>query len=325
MERLLELPYLSGITIYPVKSLDGMSLLESTVVPCGALLHDRRWRLVDSEGRVVNAKKIARIHTVRARFEITNGDLNGACRAGPSGGLITLWLDSESGGVSDTTRPGETFPLIPGSDGPCEWLSDALEKHVFLEERLEGGFPDDRDASGPTVISTETLNEVARWFGWGDEEVRRRFRMNLELTDDTHQVSSGESSVSGVFQRPFWEDSLACPVRKKDLMVPVSEGENPVDYLPVAEPKVFVIGEIIFQAVGVCRRCVVPSRDTQNGKQTQLFRDVFEARRFRGLRDDVDVRDWQDYYRLGLNTSVLQSSPDDQIAIGQQLNLKGPD
>ena len=107
-------------------------------------------------------------------------------------------------------------------------------------------------------------------------------------------------------------------------MVPVSEGENPVDYLPVAEPKVFVIGEIIFQAVGVCRRCVVPSRDTQNGKQTQLFRDVFEGRRFRGLRDDVDVRDWQDYYRLGLNTSVLQSSPDDQIAIGQQLNLKEP-
>ena len=302
-----------------------MSLLESTVVPCGALLHDRRWRLVDSEGRVMNAKKIVRIHAVRARFEITNGDLNGACKAAPAGGLITLWLDSESGGLSDTTQTGETFPLIPGSEGPCEWLSDALGKHVFLEERLEGGFPDDRDASGPTVISTETLNEVARWFGWGDEEVRRRFRMNLELTDDAHQVSSGERSVSEVFQRPFWEDSLACPVRKKDSMVPVSEGEHSVDYLPVAEPKVFVIGEIIFQAVGVCRRCVVPSRDTQNGKQTQLFRDVFEARRFRGLRDDVDVRDWQDYYRLGLNTSVLQSSPDDQIAIGQQLNLKGPD
>ena len=55
------MPYLSGITIYPVKSLDGMSLLESAVVPCGALLHDRRWRLVDAEGRVVNAKKFARI------------------------------------------------------------------------------------------------------------------------------------------------------------------------------------------------------------------------------------------------------------------------
>ena len=64
-------------------------------------------------------------------------------------------------------------------------MSDALGKHVFLEERLEGGFPDDLDAPGPTIISTETLNEVARWFGWGDEEVRRRFRMNLELTDDT--------------------------------------------------------------------------------------------------------------------------------------------
>ena len=30
-----------------------------------------------------------------------------------------------------------------------------------MEERVEGGFPDDRDAAGPTVISTETLSEVA--------------------------------------------------------------------------------------------------------------------------------------------------------------------
>lgn len=316
------MPYLSGITIYPVKSLDGISLLESTVVPCGALLHDRRWRLVDSEGRVVNAKKVARIHAVRARFDITNGDLNEAGKASPAGGLVTLWLDNESGGLSDTTQTGETFPLIAGSKGPCEWLSDALGKHVFLEERLEGGFPDDRDASGPTIISTETLDEVARWFGWSDEEARRRFRMNLELTDDADQVSSGESSVFKALQQPFWEDSLACPVRNKDSMVPVSEGEHSLDYLPVAEPKVFVIGEIIFRAAGVCRRCVVPSRDTQSGKQTHLFRDAFEARRFRGLRHDVDVREWQDYYRLGLNTSVLQASPDNQIAIGQKLNLR---
>ena len=105
-------------------------------------------------------------------------------------------------------------------------------------------------------------------------------------------------------------------------MAPVSEGEHSLDYLPVAEPKAFVIGEIVFRAAGVCRRCVVPSRDTQSGKQTHLFRDAFEARRFRGLRHDVDVREWQDYYRLGLNTSVLQASPDNQIAIGQKLNLR---
>ena len=123
------MPYLSGITIYPVKSLDGISLLESTVVPCGALLHDRRWRLVDSEGRVVNAKKVARIHAVRARFEITNGDLNEAGKASPAGGLVTLWLDNESGGRADTTQTGETFPLIAGSKGPWERVADARGKH----------------------------------------------------------------------------------------------------------------------------------------------------------------------------------------------------
>ena len=43
------MPYLSGITIYPVKSLGGIGLQEVTVLPCGALLNDRRWRLVDVE------------------------------------------------------------------------------------------------------------------------------------------------------------------------------------------------------------------------------------------------------------------------------------
>ena len=59
-----------------------------------------------------------------------------------------------------------------------------LTEKVFLQERLDGGFPDDRDAAGPTVISTESLVEVASWFGLSLDEARNRFRMNLELSSD---------------------------------------------------------------------------------------------------------------------------------------------
>jgi hypothetical protein len=46
------MPTLDRITIYPVKSLDGIDLVECGVLACGALENDRRWRLVDLDGRV---------------------------------------------------------------------------------------------------------------------------------------------------------------------------------------------------------------------------------------------------------------------------------
>ena len=314
------MPYLSGITIYPVKSLDGLRLAEATVLPSGSLMHDRRWRLIDTEGRVVNAKRTARVHSIRAQFEGMNDDSN-RMHHSSSGHFVTLWMGHDLDEMSCDSQSAETFPLIPGSDGPCEWLSDALREHVFLEERVEGGFPDDRDASGPTVISTETLNEVARWFGWNDAEARRRFRMNLELTAEPDRSSLDESLNSELVYDPFWEDSIACPVQKINSASSVSEGDDLRDYLPVGEPNVFSIGPIEFRPSGACRRCVVPSRDTRTGKQIALFRDVFEARRYRGLRQDVDTRDWQDYYRLGLNTSVLRSHVGTRLTVGDQLKL----
>ena len=315
------MPHLSGITIYPVKSLDGISLSEATLAPSGALMHDRRWRLIDTEGRVVNAKKTARFHSIRSQFEGMDDDsskmLQPAARY-----FVTLWIGHDLSETSDDSQSAQTFPLIPGPEGPCEWLSDALREHVFLEERVEGGFPDDRDALGPTVISIETLSEVARWFGWNDAEARRRFRMNLELTAEPNRLSADESQDSGLFYDPFWEDSLACPVQKINSISSLSEGDESLDYFPVGEPDAFSIGGIEFRPTGACRRCVVPSRDTRTGKQITLFRDVFEARRYRGLRQDVDTRDWQDYYRLGLNTSVLRSHAGGRLAIGDELKLR---
>ena len=314
------MPYLSGITIYPVKSLDGFGIPEAALLPNGAIFNDRRWRLTDAEGRVLNAKRTPHFHSIRAQFNGMDQDNNGPQPS--SKHVVTLWMDDGLGEASNGSQSAEVFPLIPGSEGPCEWLSDALREHVFLEERVEGGFPDDRDAAGPTVISTETLSEVARWFGWDDAEVRRRFRMNLELTAGPDEVSSDESQKSELFYEAFWEDSLACPVQKKDRIASLSEGDESLDYLPVGEPDIFLLGGNKFRPTGACRRCVVPSRDTRTGKQVTLFQDVFEARRYRGLRHDVDTRDWQDYYRLGLNTSVVRSHAGSRLAIGDELKLR---
>ena len=288
------MPTLDRITIYPVKSLDGLDVAEARVLPSGGLEHDRRWQLVDMEGRVVNAKRTPLCHAIRAQFDLAF--------AGPAN-QIHLAVDPAA--VEARAIPGVgrlaalaagSFPLVPGPDGPCGWLSEAFGQDVLLLERPDGGFPDDRDAPGPTLISTASLVEVARWFGFDLDEARRRFRANLEI---------GGCDA-------FWEDALASPARPELapslLDMDPAEPADPYADLPPPEPREFTIGAVRFKAVNVCRRCVVPSRDSRTGAVTEHFRDAFEARRGRGLPADVDAAHWGPLYRLGVNTRGLQAA-----------------
>jgi uncharacterized protein YcbX len=295
------MPTLDRITIYPVKSLDGMEVVESCVLESAALENDRRWRLVDMDGRVLNAKRSPLVHAIRAEFDLAER-------------LITLWVDPAAiaaaslpagdlerlrglaghlgSGRSAGPMARDSFHLVPGQGGPCEWLSEAFGCGVLLQERADGGFPDDRDAPGPTLVSTATLGEVARWFGFDLEESRRRFRANLEI---------GGCDA-------FWEDTLASPARPEVqpslLDLPAGLPVDPYADLPPPESREFAIGDVRLRAMNVCRRCVVPTRDSRTGAVTEHFRDAFEARRSRGMRADVDAAAWGSLYRLALNTAL---------------------
>ncbi len=296
------MPTLDWITIYPVKSLDGVDVTEARVLPSGALENDRRWQLTDIDGRVLNAKRSPLFHAIRAEFDL-------AAR------LITLSIDPLA--IQARAIPGierlaslasDTFPLVPGPDGPCGWLAEVLcageapSSGVLLLERPDGGFPDDREAPGPTLVSTASLEEVARWFGFDLVECRRRFRINLE--------------VGGC--DAFWEDTLASPARPDvpslfDL--PPGLPADPYADLPPLEPREFTIGAARFRATNVCRRCVVPSRDSRTGAITTAFRDTFDVRRARGMRGDVDAAAWGTPYRLGVNTRGR--SVHKEVSLGQ--------
>jgi len=293
------MPTLDRITIYPVKSLDGLDVAEARVLPSGGLEHDRRWQLVDMEGRVVNAKRTPLCHAIRAEFDL--GGVGGL----PAAAGHTIHLAIDPAAIAAHAIPGierlaplvsEPFPLVPGPDGPCGWLAEAFGHEVLLVERAEGGFPDDRDAAGPTLVSTATLEAVAGWFRFDVAECRRRFRANLE--------------VGGC--DAFWEDSLASPARP-DLQPLASElaadlPADPYADLPPPEPREFSIGGARFRAVNACRRCVVPTRDSRTGAVTEQFRDVFEAWRGRTLPAAVDAAAWSHFYRLAVNTAVLRSA-----------------
>jgi uncharacterized protein YcbX len=304
------MPTLDRITIYPVKSLDGLDVAEARVLPSGGLENDRRWQLTDLEGRVLNAKRTPLFHAIRAEFDL--GGAGGL--ASSTGNVIHLAIDHAavaaraiSGIERLASLAAESFPLVPGPDGPCGWLAEVFGQPVLLVERADGGFPDDRDAPGPVVISTASLEAVAGWFRFDVNECRRRFRANLEIGDC----------------EAFWEDAVASPARPELqpslLDLPPDLPADPYAEVPPPEPLGFSIGEAGFRATNVCRRCVVPTRDSRTGRVAGQFRDIFETWRGKTLPETVDVVGWSHLYRLGVNTRLGDLGPRQRIAVFQPI------
>ena len=58
---------LGRITLYPIKSLDGVDVERAILLPGGGLRHDREFALRTDNGRFMNAKRSAKVHRIRAR------------------------------------------------------------------------------------------------------------------------------------------------------------------------------------------------------------------------------------------------------------------
>jgi len=237
------MPRLARIVVYPVKSLDGVAVAEARVLPSGALEHDRQWALVDPQGKWINGKRTPRIHLLRSTID-------------PVAQKIALAAGGRTGSFH-----------IDAERAPLEqWLSDFFGLAVRIEENAVAGFPDDTVASGPTVISTATLADVASWFpGFELLETRRRFRANLEIDD----------------VEPFWEDRL---------------------YREEGEAVRFQVGNVQLEGTNPCQRCVVPTRSPETGERYAEFAAMFEKQRYETLPYWATRSRFDHFYRLAVNT-----------------------
>ena len=151
---------LSRITIFPIKSLDGISVATARITAGGILENDRIYAIYDAEGKVVNGKRTPRVHDLHCEFN-------------PAITEIRL----RHGDASATQ-----FPL----DNPApiaKWLGDFFGFPVDFRCERQSGFPDDHTAFGPTIVSEASLRTVQNWFPeLSFESARRRFRTNLELS-----------------------------------------------------------------------------------------------------------------------------------------------
>lgn len=165
-------PVINKISIYPVKSLDGVSLQKAEIGKGGCLLHDREYAIKDCDNRYVNGKKNALVHLLRMKMDFENE-------------TIFFRHESETG--------WHEFHLPTDKTKIDDYLSLFFNMPVTLHKNLLGRFLDVPDKSGMTILSTASLQTVAHWFNDIDlEETRKRFRATLEIAD----VPS------------FWEDHL---------------------------------------------------------------------------------------------------------------------
>jgi uncharacterized protein YcbX len=261
----------ASLTIYPVKSLDPLHVDSAELLPSGGLAGDRRFALVDEAGQFVNGKRERNVHTIRTRFE------SDAVR-----GL--LWFGSSR------LPDGEAF-AFDLSDDPvlfAERISSHFGYRVSVVENAKSGFPDDTDASGPTIVSRETLQALGDLLDLPLDELRRRFRANVEI------VGGG----------PFFEDRAFGP---------------PGTVVPLR------IGAAKLLGNNPCRRCAVPGRDSWSGETQPGFAKDLSMWREATLKEGVARERFDDnWYRLALNTRPVPDAPSQRIAVGDPFAIAGP-
>jgi uncharacterized protein YcbX len=265
------MPHIAALTIYPFKSLDGMPVGQADVLPSGALSGDRQFALVDSSGGFVNGKRYAAVHQLRCTFD-------------PNTLRVTL---ESSANRTATGMARGSFHVEADRGVLDQWLSGYFGFPCRVVRDDLYGFPDDTQAAGPTIISSATLREVANWFPELTlEEVRRRFRANMEVDD----------------VEPFWEDRL---------------------YGEPGQGVRFRIGQVQFLGTNSCQRCVVPSRDTTTGESRPDFGKQFMLRRRDKLPPWAAVSRFDHFYRLATNTRLAGAGSSPTVRIGDPVEILG--
>jgi uncharacterized protein len=266
-------PALVNIRLHPIKSLDPVSVSEARISRSGGLELDRAWALYSVDGKWVNGKRTPAIHLIRASYS-------------PDLRRVTLSVPGDRREI-----PTRTFDFPGGHDDAAEWFSVFFEQQIIVRYS-EDGFPDETVASGPTIVSTASLQAVSEWFppthkgfpGIAVDEVRERFRATLE--------------INGV--PAFWEDQLFGQEERSVVR--------------------FKIGEVNLEGSHPCARCPVPPRNPRTGEILEGFQKHFTQLRQSTLPPWSPRDRFDHFYRLSTNTRVSPSETGKPLRVGDPLH-----
>ncbi|GCF13163.1 molybdenum cofactor biosysynthesis protein [Haloarcula mannanilytica] len=198
---------------------------------------------------------------------------------------IDTGYDPETGTLTVTTDDDSASFNLRSEDGRAaatDWLSAFFDVDLTVKRDETRGYVDRREM-GPSVISTATLETVASWFDDVTVEgLRRRLRANVE--------------IGGV--PAFWEDRFVG-----------------------SDAPAFEVGDVRFEGVTPCGRCVVPQRDPDTGEQTPEFRERFIERRRETFPEWADEDAFDHFYTLMLIARVPEADRGATLAVGDSVEV----
>ncbi|MEG4497118.1 MOSC N-terminal beta barrel domain-containing protein [Microcoleus sp. F10-C6] len=256
--------YVASIHIYPVKSLDGIAVSQATILASGALEGDRSFAICDAAGEFVNTKRNSGVSFLRLSFDIKKR----------IAGLKIQDTEQEFFFHVDRERPGIE-----------SWLSNYFGFPVKLIENLLTGFPDDSAAPGPSIISTDTIAEVASWFPRVCvNEMRHSLRANIEIGDVP----------------AFWEDRL----------------------FPQADEIVrFKIGKVIFEGINLGQPCLLSTQNYAAKEAYPNLKNIIAAKQNEIMSKFVKKSHLIQFDRLIVNTRVPPQSAEKIVHIGDEVQI----
>jgi len=112
---------ISGLAIYPVKSMRGIPLESAALTPLG-LEHDRGWMLVDDQCEFVSQRQLAQLALIVPTLEKA-----GLVLTSPAGSQLTVPFDHPAGEHLTTEVYGQTCSVVDEGDAVSQWLNEVLD------------------------------------------------------------------------------------------------------------------------------------------------------------------------------------------------------
>lgn len=219
--------YLSGIYIYPVKSMQGISL-ESVRTEDKGFPFDRRWMLVDEAGRFLSQRRLPELATFSVRID---GDQLIVSHKGDD---LTIPVKTETRGNIKVRLHKSRFHAPIADQKYNNWLSAHLGMPCFL------------------IVTDNTVERT----------VSEKYSLNndpVSFADGFPYLIIGESSLQDLNSRMISH----LPMNRFRPNIVFSGG----DPFTEDGWDTFRIGNALFKSVKPCGRCVVTTIDQTTGEK----------------------------------------------------------
>lgn len=259
---------ISHLTIYPVKSMRSVSLNEA-LINMGGLNNDRRWMVIDTEGRMITQREQSKLCLIQPELHDdglclrANGmsDLKVTIPEGSSVQNVTVWNDS-CNAYSAGIEAERWLTVFLGVECSLVYFPESEIRsvdHVFAEEGDRTAFS---DGFPVLLLSQASLDDLNKRLG--SPVPMARFRPNI--------VISGSE--------PYAEDDW----------------------------KLLKIGDFTLRIVKPCSRCVIPSIDIETAERTgEPTKTLSKYRRLNNeiLFGQNAIFDGQGVVKTGMSVQVV--------------------